>query len=62
MDQQEQNIPQELPEIPVSGEESRYQPRPKWQVWGARIGVAVFLVMVIMSAILMARGGSQCGS
>ena len=34
-----------------------YQPRPWWQVWGARILVVVFIILVIMYYINIARGG-----
>ena len=39
MDEQnpEQNVPEE-----------RYVPRPRWQVWGARIALAVFILGLIM--------------
>ena len=33
----EQNIPEE-----------RYEPRPGWQVWGARIALVVFILGLIM--------------
>ena len=41
----EPNIPQEEQEIP---EKESYQPRPKWQVWGARIALVVFILGLIM--------------
>ena len=59
MDEQ-QNIPQEaiLPEEEgIAQEQAGYQPRPKWQVWAARVGLVVFIIIIIMSYILMARGG-----
>lgn len=34
-----------------------YQPRPWWQVWGARILVVIFIILVIMYYINIARGG-----
>ena len=34
-----------------------YEPRPAWQVWGARIGLALFLLLVIGQIVNMARGG-----
>lgn len=37
--------------------EDRYEPRPSWQVWGARIGAALFLVLVIFQIVSIARGG-----
>ena len=38
-------------------EESGYVPRPKWQVWGARIGLAVFILFLIMYYTIFFRGG-----
>ena len=43
------------PEIPE--EEPAYIPRPAWQVWGARIALVVFVGLVIMYYINIARGG-----
>ena len=43
-----QNIP-----VPEEG----YIPRPKWQVWAARIGVVLITVLVILYYITIARGG-----
>ena len=38
-------------------EEAGYQPRPVWQVWLARIGLAVFVLFLIMYYIIIFRGG-----
>ena len=38
-------------------QEGGYVPRPAWQVWGARIGLALFLLLVIGQLVNMARGG-----
>mgnify|MGYP003307675639 CR=1 FL=1 len=43
---------EELPEQ----EQPVYTPRPKWQVWAARIGLLLFVAMVIMYYIHMMRG------
>lgn len=37
--------------------EEGYIPRPKWQVWGARLGVVFIVVLVILYYITIARGG-----
>ena len=37
--------------------EQPYTPRPKWQVWAARIGLVLFVAMIIMYYIHMMRGG-----
>lgn len=34
-----------------------YAPRPAWQVWGARIGVVVCILLVIIQVIAIYRGG-----
>ena len=41
--EEEKNLPeQELPE------QEHYVPRPQWQVWAARIGLAAFLVFLVL--------------
>ena len=48
---------------PISPNESQqdtqpvYTPRPKWQVWAARIGLVLFVLLVILYYINIARGG-----
>ena len=44
-----------MDEIPA--EEPTYQPRPTWQVWLARIGLVIFLALVAMYYVNIARGG-----
>ena len=34
-----------------------YSPRPKWQVWGARIGLVLFLLFVAYQILSIAGGG-----
>ena len=41
-----------LEETPDEG----YTPRPTWQVWAARIGLVLFIGLVILSYILLANG------
>ena len=38
-------------------EETGYTPRPKWQVWGARIALVLFLIVVALYYINLFRGG-----
>lgn len=38
-------------------EEPGYVPRPAWQVWGARIGLVLFLLFVIYQIISIRTGG-----
>ena len=34
-----------------------YAPRPLWQVWGARIGLVIFLLFVAAQLLQIAGGG-----
>lgn len=34
-----------------------YVPRPLWQVWGARIGLVLFILFVVWQIMSIARGG-----
>lgn len=34
-----------------------YVPRPAWQVWGARVGLVIFIGFVIFQLVTIARGG-----
>ena len=48
----EQNMQEQLLE-----QEEGYTPRPKWQVWAARLGLVIFIAFLIMYYILFFRGG-----
>lgn len=48
---------EQLNHIPEEEQESGYTPRPKWQVWLARIGLVLFIFVVIMYYINIMRGG-----
>ena len=37
-------------------EEKKYTPRPAWQVWAARIGLAIFVAFLVMFYVKVARG------
>ena len=37
--------------------EEGYTPRPAWQVWGARIGLVLFLLFVAYQILSIAGGG-----
>ena len=43
--------------IPQDEQDAGYAPRPKWQVWLARIVLVLFLCLVAMYYINIARGG-----
>lgn len=38
-------------------QEDGYTPRPAWQIWSARIGLVLFILIIIMYYIQIARGG-----
>ena len=47
-DENQENIPEEEEiSAPESAPEEGYTPRPAWQVWAARIGLAAFLIFLI---------------
>ena len=35
-----------------------YQPRPKWQVWGARVALVLFILLLILYYVNLMRGGA----
>ena len=37
-------------------EEKGYEPRPAWQVWCARIGLVLFILLVALQIVHMIRG------
>ena len=47
-EEQKQNIPET---------EQPYVPRPAWQVWGARVGLVLFILFVIYQLLTIMRGG-----
>lgn len=34
-----------------------YVPRPAWQIWGARLGLVIFIGFVILQLLTIAGGG-----
>ncbi len=38
-------------------ENEGYIPRPAWQVWGARAAAVLFVILIILQIIGIARGG-----
>ena len=38
-------------------EQEIYTPRPRWQVWGARIALVVFILVIVGYYLNIARGG-----
>ena len=55
MEEKLNQSPQEPEEEQVPQEP--YRPRPWWQVWGARILLVIFILLVIMYYVNIARGG-----
>lgn len=41
----------------ISTDEEGYVPRPQWQVWGARLLLAVFLILLALYYFHISRGG-----
>ena len=50
----EQNIQQEQSS---QQEQPVYTPRPKWQVWAARLGLVIMIIAVILYYMHIATGG-----
>lgn len=53
MEEQQLQEPALLPEE----EQPLYTPRPAWQVWTARIGLAAFLIILAIYYLNIAGGG-----
>ncbi len=47
---------EELEKNTLEHEAEGYQPRPAWQVWAARVGLAVFILVVILYYLQIFRG------
>ncbi len=45
-------------EILETEEQTGYTPRPRWQVWGAWIALAVFVAFLVMYYTNVFRGGA----
>lgn len=52
-DNRENEQVEAVPEIA----EDAYVPRPTWQVWGARVGLVLFILFVIWQLVQIATGG-----
>ena len=54
----EQNEPLEQEMEQAMAEETpKYVPRPAWQVWLARISLVLFVLLILMYYLHIARGG-----
>ena len=56
-DIQEVNIMEQGYEQDMPMQEPEYAPRPRWQIWAARIGLAAFLIMLVFYYLNISRGG-----
>ena len=45
-----------MEEMKQQSEEKGYEPRPAWQLWAARIGLVLFILLVILQIVQMVRG------
>ena len=45
-------------QIPEQEPKPEYKPRPKWQVWGARFLLLLFIALLIMYYTNLFRGGA----
>ena len=52
-----EQISDEEIEQALEEETPKYVPRPAWQVWGARIALVLFILMILMYYLKIARGG-----
>ena len=53
----EQTPEQTGEEAPAEEEKKVYVPRPAWQVWGARVALVLFILMLILYYVNLLRGG-----
>ena len=37
--------------------QEEYKPRPAWQIWGARVLLVIFLILIAMYYVNIATGG-----
>ncbi len=45
--------------LPMEEEVKEYRPRPRYQVWAARIGLVIMIICVILYYYHIASGGMQ---
>ena len=55
-EQLQEELTTQQEEIPME-ETPRYVPRPMWQVWAARVGLGLFIILLIIYYLTMFRGG-----
>ena len=52
-----ENQQEELQQNPQEQPKKSYVPRPAWQVWGARVGLVVFIIFLILYYLIYFTGG-----
>ena len=56
--EQEREELEQIPEQPET-ETPKYQMRPQWQIWAARIGLVLFLLLLFLYYFTMFTGGRR---
>ena len=51
----DENMEKQTPET-AAEETTGYVPRPAWQVWGARIALVLFIIVMLSRIFRMAQG------
>lgn len=41
----------------VEQEQQSYKSRPQWQIWGARVLLVIFIILIAIYYLNIARGG-----
>ena len=57
MEEERVELPEEMPEEEIIQAPEAYNPRPGWQVWAARIGLAIVIIGIALYYYHIARGG-----
>ena len=57
MEEERKDIHPEEETLETQPEQAGYVPRPKWQVWAARIGLVIFIGIVIAQILQIAGAG-----
>ena len=53
-----ENTPESnVPDRENAPQQAPYVPRPAWQVWMARVGLVLFIILVILQLLHVAGGG-----
>jgi len=60
MENQKETVEQQKSPVEETPQQEKegYVPRPAWQVWGARVALVLFILMLIMYYVNLMRGGA----